>query len=75
MPGMQRPLARWAGMALVMMAMCLHAKPPHIVLILADDLGWSDIGCYGGEIHTPNLDAMASGWAAAKFLSKVLANP
>jgi len=34
---------------------------PNIVLILADDMGWSDIGCYGGEIPTPHLDALAEG--------------
>jgi len=32
---------------------------PNIILILADDMGFSDIGCYGGEIHTPNIDYLA----------------
>jgi len=35
-------------------------KRPNIILIIADDLGFSDLGCYGGEIETPNLDYLAS---------------
>lgn len=35
-------------------------RRPNVVVILADDLGYSDLGCYGGEIRTPNLDGLAS---------------
>jgi|GEM_PF-27853 len=38
------------------------AEPrPNVLLIMADDMGFSDIGCYGGEIPTPNIDALARG--------------
>ena len=35
------------------------AKRPNVVVVMADDMGWSDIGCYGSEIETPNLDRLA----------------
>ena len=38
-----------------------QASRPNIVVVLADDMGWSDIGCYGGEIRTTNLDRLARG--------------
>ena len=37
------------------------ASRPNVLLILADDLGYSDLGCYGGEVETPNLDRLAKG--------------
>ena len=35
-------------------------KRPNIVVIMSDDMGYSDLGCYGGEIETPNLDRLAA---------------
>ncbi len=35
-------------------------RRPNILLIVADDLGYSDLGCYGGEIDTPNLNRLAA---------------
>lgn len=37
----------------------LAAEKPNILLIIADDMAYSDLGCFGGEIKTPNLDALA----------------
>ncbi|HWN95541.1 MAG TPA: arylsulfatase [Methylomirabilota bacterium] len=37
----------------------LFSAPPNVIFILADDMGYSDLGCYGGEIETPNLDSLA----------------
>src|SRR5471032_1395906 len=36
------------------------ADKPNILLILADDMGYSDAGCYGGDVRTPNLDSLAA---------------
>jgi arylsulfatase len=35
------------------------AERPNVIMILVDDMGFSDIGAYGGEIETPNIDALA----------------
>lgn len=52
------------------------AAPPNILIILADDLGFSDLGCYGGEIPTPNLDKLAAeGIQFANFHSEAKCSP
>lgn len=64
-----RTVSKLAGWALfpTLCVLVASARPavsqetprPNVLLILADDLGWSDLGCYGSEIRTPNLDALA----------------
>ena len=50
-------LIGWLGMVAVAAA----AEKPNIIVIMSDDMGFSDLGCYGSEINTPHLDSLASG--------------
>ena len=54
---------RWSIniLCLALASAIFAAKRPNIIITMADDMGWSDIGCYGGEIDTPNLDRLAQG--------------
>ena len=45
--------------SLALVPMTYAQDKPNIIIILADDLGFSDLGCFGGEIHTPVLDKLA----------------
>src|SRR5437764_14926798 len=49
------------SMALAATASAPAARKPNFLVILADDMGFSDARCYGGDVDTPNLDRLAAG--------------
>ena len=51
----------WLLTLLLLAMTATQAQKPNILYVVADDLGYSDLGCFGGEINTPNLDALAFG--------------
>ena len=55
-----KPCLAALGMLLGMTVLPLEARPPNVVFFLVDDLGWSDLGCYGSRFHeTPHMDQLA----------------
>ncbi len=54
----------------------MSEQKPNVVIILNDDMGFSDIGCYGGEIDTPNLDRLAAnGLRYSQFYNTARCSP
>jgi arylsulfatase A-like enzyme len=52
------------------------ARRPNVILVMADDLGWSDIGCYGGELPTPHIDSLArDGLRFTQFYNNAICGP
>ena len=73
-----------AGLAVIftMLTACSNGKPsgstlpPNIMIIVADDLGWNDVGFHGSEINTPNLDSLAStGMELTRFYTAPVCSP
>lgn len=58
------PLWRFGGFLFALLVLfgrtCLAADPPNVIVILADDLGYADIGVHGGDIETPHIDSIAA---------------
>lgn len=76
---MRNQTLQLCAVLLLISSVALHAaniNKPNILVILADDVGFSDLGCYGGEISTPNLDALAAdGLQVTQFYNAARCSP
>ncbi len=76
---MEKAIVRLATLLLTLPTLLLaddarHPVKPNILFIMADDFGWTDLGCYGSKFHqTPNLDKLAA--RGVKFTQAYAANP
>lgn len=73
----RRDFLKWTGMGAMTLAsgaLAQSSSKPNFLFILVDDLGWSDIGCYGSDLHeTPNIDRLAS--QSVRFTQAYAASP
>ena len=69
----RRDFLKAAGAAALCQPALAAARPPNVVIIFCDDLGYGDLGCYGSNIRTPNLDRMAA--EGMRFTHFYSANP
>lgn len=65
-----------AGLALACLGAAGPAAPPHVVILLADDLGWRDVGFHGASIETPHIDGLAAeGVELERFYAQPVCTP
>ncbi len=77
-PGWRRALLSSPSVLLALLALAsvAGASSPNIVLIMADDLGWKDLGYHGSEIETPNIDGLAAdGLMLERFYVQPICSP
>ena len=64
------------SICLFLFSLLSASEKPHIVIFLADDLGWKDVGFHGSEIETPNLDRLAQeGLELDRFYVQAICSP
>ena len=69
-------LAALLAVALITQSSAAANSPPNILLVVADDMGWTDLGSFGSEIETPHLDSLArSGVTFSSFYTSVSCSP
>ena len=67
---------RHLAAALLLFSPITTAAPPNIIVIVADDLGWNDVGFHGGDIDTPSLDKLANeGMSLNRFYTTPICSP